>query len=83
MQGRQRGIFIGVSAISAVFLCLHLIGEVSRLESAREKLGKVFFFFYFSLHASLCLNSLEKYTTCIWNATCPAVRMFVTPTFFF
>ena len=44
MQGRQRGIFIGVSAISAVFLCLHLIGEVSRLESAREKLGKVFLF---------------------------------------
>ena len=40
MQFRHVGWGLALVAVMAIFVCLHLLAEVSRLDSARIKLGK-------------------------------------------
>lgn len=40
MQFRHVGWGLALVAVMAIFICLHLLAEVSRLDSARIKLGK-------------------------------------------
>lgn len=40
MQVRYVGWVLAVVAVVAIFFCLHLLAEISRLDDARLKLGK-------------------------------------------